>query len=232
MKPLIGMTIYARDAEGQFRVPALYCDAVVRAGGVPVLLPPVEVDISLWLERCDGLILTGGGDLDPACYGRQLHATNYGMNRQRDANELALVRRALETERPMLAICRGIQVLNVALGGTLIQHIPETVGEKVVHRLPPRKPTPHAVTIRPESQLAEILGCTECTAISWHHQAIGELGRGLRVAATAADGVVEAVEMPKRPELIAVQWHPELSAAEDPVQQRLFDSFVETCDAT
>ena len=179
-----------------------------------------------WL-RCDGLILCGGGDLHPACYGRQLHATNYGMDHQRDMNELAMVRRALETDMPAFAICRGIQVLNVALGGTLIQHIPDVFGEKVLHRLPPRKPTPHPVTIRPESRLAEILACTECAPISWHHQAIGDLGRGLRVVANAPDGVVEAVEMPEHPELIAVQWHPELSAAADPVQQRLFDRFVQ-----
>jgi putative glutamine amidotransferase len=232
MKPLIGLTIYARDADGQFRLPALYCDAVVRAGGVPVLLPPVEVDVSLWLARCDGLILAGGGDVDPACYGGRLHATNYGMDRQRDTNELAMVRHALETDLPTFAICRGIQVLNVALGGALIQHIPEMVGETVLHRLPPRKPTPHPVAIDPDSRLAEMLECTQCTPISWHHQALGELGRGLRVAAQTADGVVEAVELPEHPELIAVQWHPELSAAEDPIQQRLFNQLVEKCNAT
>jgi putative glutamine amidotransferase len=225
-RPLIGLTAYARDDANRFYLPAVYCECVVRAGGVPVLLPPVDVDVSLWLTRLDGLILTGGGDVDPASYGGKVHPAGYGMDRQRDANELAIVRHALEVDLPTLAICRGIQVLNVALGGTLIVHIPDVVGKTVLHRLPPRAPTPHPVTISPESRLAQILGCTECTSVSWHHQAIADPGRGLNVVAHAPDGVIEAVEMAGHPRLIAVQWHPELSAATDPIQQRLFDQFV------
>jgi putative glutamine amidotransferase len=226
MPPIIGLTTYARNEAKQFQLPAAYIDALVRAGGAPALLPPVDVDPAAWLDRCDGLILTGGGDIDPATYGGACHPTNYMMDRQRDAIELALVREALRRELPLLAICRGIQVLNVALGGTLIPHIPDAVGEEVPHRLPPREPTKHTVEILPDSHLAEILECAACVPVSWHHQAIGRLGAGLRVVARAPDGIIEAVEMPGKPRLIAVQWHPELSAAEDPIQQRLFDRFV------
>jgi putative glutamine amidotransferase len=225
--PLIGLTTYVRNDDNRFQLPAAYCDAVVRAGGAPALLPPVKVDVAAWLARLDGLILTGGGDVDPASYAGEVHAANYGMNRQHDDHEITVVRKALQLELPVLAICRGAQILNVALGGTLIQHIPDEVGEQVTHRLPPRKPTPHPVTIQPGSKLAGILGCSQCTPVSWHHQAIDQLGQGLQVAARAADGIVEAVELPGYRWLAAVQWHPELSAATDPVQQRLFDQFVQ-----
>ena len=138
MQPIIGLTTYARNEEKQFQLPAAYIDALVRAGGVPMLMPPVEVEAALWLKRCDGLILTGGGDIDPVSYGGQSHPTNYMMDRQRDAMELAVVREALKTDLPLMTICRGTQVLNVALGGGLIAHIPDEVGEKVLHRVPPR----------------------------------------------------------------------------------------------
>jgi putative glutamine amidotransferase len=225
--PLIGLTTYVRNEEDRFQLPAAYCDAVVRAGGAPALLPPVKVDVTQWLTRLDGLILTGGGDVDPASYAGKAHAANYGMNRRHDAHEMAMVREALRVRLPVLAICRGAQILNVALGGTLIPHIPDEAGEQVPHRLPQRTPTPHSVAIQPGSQLARILGCAECAPISSHHQAIQDVGQGLCVAARAADGIVEAVELPGYPWLTAVQWHPELSAATDPVQQRLFDQFVQ-----
>lgn len=226
MKPLIAITTYGRNEENEFPLPAEYAEAVGRAGGMPVLIPHVGIDARELLARCDGLILAGGGDLDPASYGGNAHPTNYMMDQERDRNELALVREAVGDAFPTLAICRGTQVLNVALGGTLIEHLPDEVGEKVVHRAPPRLPTPHPVTILPDSRLARLLSVAECTPVSWHHQAIREPGKGLRVVARATDGTIEAVEMAEHRWLVGVQWHPELSAADDPVQQRLFDQFV------
>jgi putative glutamine amidotransferase len=127
---------------------------------------------------------------------------------------------------PTLCICRGIQVLNVALGGTLIEHLPDEVGDTIAHRVPPRNPTQHPIRLEPGSRLADIIGQAEATTTSWHHQAIRRPAAGLDVVAHAPDGTIEAVEMPDHPWLVAVQWHPELTAANDPGQQRLFDALV------
>ena len=122
---------------------------------------------------------------------------------------------------------RGAQIINVALGGTLHEHLPEVVGEEVAHRAPPREPIPHRLTVEAGTQLAAIVGELEFDAPSWHHQAIRDLAPPLKVAARAPDGTIEGVEMPRHPWLVAVQWHPELTAAEDARQQRIFDAFVE-----
>jgi putative glutamine amidotransferase len=127
---------------------------------------------------------------------------------------------------PTLGVCRGLQVINVALGGTLHEHLPDVVGESVLHRLPPRVPTPHELEVLPGTRLAGILGETRFTASSWHHQAIDEVAPGLEVAARAPDGTIEAVEMPRHRWLVAVQWHPELTAAVEPLQQRVFDALA------
>jgi putative glutamine amidotransferase len=128
---------------------------------------------------------------------------------------------------PTLGICRGAQILNIAEGGTLIEHIPEEVGESTLHRAPPREPIAHRVHLTPGSRLRQILGQDEVEAASWHHQALRRVARSFEVTATAPDGIVEAIEMRDHPWLVAVQWHPELSAATDPLQQRLFDSLVQ-----
>jgi putative glutamine amidotransferase len=152
--------------------------------------------------------------------------TIYGVDADRDANEFELALAAIEDDLPTLCICRGTQILNVALGGSLHAHLPDVVGEEVLHRLPPRVPTPHAVAVAPECRLAGILGAHEIEPISWHHQAVDRLGRGLEVVARAPDGIVEALELPDHPRLVAVQWHPEMSAERDATQQRLFDWLV------
>jgi putative glutamine amidotransferase len=149
------------------------------------------------------------------------------LDPERDSSELELARRLVKLELPMLNICRGIQVLNVALGGTLIEHLPDEVGDDILHRAPPRLPTEHPVSVEPDSRLAQVMGRTEATIASWHHQAVRQLAPGLRVAAMATDGTIEAVEMPDHPWLIGVQWHPELTAIDDPSQQKLFDGLVE-----
>ncbi len=227
--PLIGLTTYGRNEAGRHELPAEYSESVLRAGATPVLLPPVDGAplAEAWLDRLDGVILTGGGDLDPALYDGGTHPSVYNLDPKRDTSEMAVARAALKRTLPVLAICRGLQVLNVVLGGTLHVHLPDVVGEQVTHRLPPRNPTRHPVRVEPDSRLRRILGVSEADGVSWHHQGIRELGRGLVPTAYAEDGLVEAAELPDHPWCVAVQWHPEMSAAEDPIQQRLFDALAE-----
>ena len=226
--PLIAITTYPPDevSPGRVNLPHEYVDSVRRAGGRVLLVPPGEPDPSGLLDTVDGLVLTGGGDIDPARWGGGAHETVYMTDVARDDLELSLARLAVEREVPMFAICRGVQVLNVALGGTLHLHVPDVFGESVTHRLPPREPVPHAISLDADSKLARIIGAIEIEPMSWHHQSIDRLGEGLRVAAVAPDGVVEALEHESHPSLIAVQWHPELTAATDPGQAALFEAFI------
>jgi putative glutamine amidotransferase len=149
--PLIGITTYARNEENKFELPAAYIDAVRRAGGIPLLLTPGEERWQTLLSHLQGLVFTGGGDIDPQHYGGQPHEAIYMVDRERDASELALGQAAVEHGIPTLAICRGAQVLNVTLGGTLYEHLPDAIGEALAHRAPPREPTHHAVTVSAES---------------------------------------------------------------------------------
>lgn len=227
VQPIIGLTMYGiAHAEG-YTVPAEYVQGVHRAGGIPLLLPPVAVDsVSRLLEMIQGLVLIGGGDIDPARYGAAPHASIYSVDPARDAFECEMAVQAMRRRMPMLAICRGLQVLNVVLGGTLHRHLPEAFGDAVVHRLPERKTTRHDVTVDADAQIATVMGGVRVSVVSWHHQAIDRLGKGLRPVSRADDGVIEAVELEGRPNLLAVQWHPELSAADDPAQQALFNRLV------
>lgn len=227
--PIIGITTYGRDEDNKFSLPGEYVDAVRRAGGLPLLLPPGEQALHSLLKIVDGLILAGGGDLDPTCYNGRQHKTIYMLDAERDSFELDMAQQVIQSDLPTLGICRGAQVINVAMGGTLIEHLPDEVGESILHRLPPRQPATHAVSIDAGSELAKILQVEETSPRSWHHQAIREVAPGLDVVARAADGTVEAAEMANHPWLLVVQWHPELTAAEDPIQQRLFDAFVDAC---
>ncbi|MDP7395845.1 MAG: gamma-glutamyl-gamma-aminobutyrate hydrolase family protein [Lentisphaeria bacterium] len=233
-KPLIGITTYGRDVAGRCSLPVEYIECVRRAAGAVVLLPPGDTDIVDCLQRLDGLILAGGGDIDPALYGGEDHDTVYMTDIDRDRDEIAMVRRAVDADVPLFGICRGMQIVNVALGGSLHSHLPDIIDE-LDHRVanPAAAPddpnpttfTPHLVSIAPGSKLSALLGVTECEIASWHHQAVRQVPESLQVVATAADGTVEAVESCDH-RLFAVQWHPEITAAADPVQQRLFDRFV------
>jgi putative glutamine amidotransferase len=225
--PLIGMTTYGRGTDDRFRLPADYVDAVRRAGGVPVLIPPGG-RVDQLVEELDGWILSGGGDIDPGLYDGVPHATIERVDAERDASEIELAKLVVERDLPALFICRGAQVLNVALGGTLVEHLPDEVGDVIQHRAEggtgsyPR----HAVAVEPGSRLAAIMGSDRAEPASWHHQAVRRLAPGLTLTARAEDGTIEAFEKPDRQWLIAVQWHPEVTAGEDPTQQRLFDGLV------
>ena len=225
--PFIGITTYGRGPHNRYILPAEYVDAVRRAGGIPLLLPPGEDRLDAVLPLLKAVVFSGGGDLDPELYGGNRHETIYMVEPERDRSEIDLARRVFDLEVPTLAICRGSQILNVAKGGTLIEHLPDEVGETVNHRVPPREPTPHAIRVEPGSRLAGLLGATDFSCMSWHHQAIRRVAPGFEVVAHAPDGTIEGLEMPSHPWLVAVQWHPELTAAEDPIQQRLFDALVE-----
>jgi putative glutamine amidotransferase len=224
--PLIGMTTYGRNQENRFILPAEYVDGVRRAGGIPLLIPPGETQFEQLLPHLDGLILTGGGDIAPELYGGQPHETIYNVDLERDQTELGLTHRLLEANLPMLGICRGLQMINVALGGTLIEHLPDVVGDQVAHKSLPHHPRPHLVKIEAGSHLAEILQAEQVETNSWHHQALKQVAPQLKVVAYASDGIIEGVEMPGHRWLVAVQWHPELTAVADPSQQRLFDALV------
>ena len=225
--PLIGLTTYGRGADNRYTLPADYIDAVRRAGGVPLLIAPGESRVEAILDVIDALVLSGGGDIDPSRYDGKRHDTNYSIDQERDTLELELARRVIDSSIPTLGICRGAQILNVVQGGKLIEHIPDEIGEKVLHRAPPREPVTHGVKLKTGSRLAKILGRDQFDATSWHHQALRGAAAGFEAVAHAPDGTIEAIEMPSHPWMIAVQWHPELSAASDPLQQKLFDALVE-----
>lgn len=224
--PLIGITTYHRDEAGAFHLPGAYVDAVQLAGGIPVLLPPNPVDPTHVLDKLDGLVLTGGGDIDPAFYDGSSHPTVYLVDAERDTFELALTKAALNYTIPVLGICRGMQVLNVATGGDLVVHVPEQYGDRIAHRLDqPRRPIEHPVQIDPQARLATFLGATTIEVVSWHHQAVKTIDPVWRIVASAADGLVEAMEHQQHPWMIGVQWHPELSL-NNPPHQQLFQALV------
>ena len=224
--PVIGITTYGRNDADEFHLFASYTDAVRRAGGLPILLPPGEVHQEQILQLVDGLIFTGGGDIDPGHYSGQHHPTIYKLDAERDRFELSLARLALQQDVAILGICRGLQVLSVVSGSPLLPHVPDVFGLAVAHREEPRQPTQHAVQVVPGSRLADVVTVAEMEVVSWHHQAVPVAPQGWRVSALAADGLIEALEHEAHPWAIALQWHPEMSAAHDPLQQQIFRAFV------
>jgi gamma-glutamyl-gamma-aminobutyrate hydrolase PuuD len=182
-----------------------------------VLVPPDDDGIDEVLDAVDGLVFSGGNDLSPESYGAEAHPATNGTNPARDRGELALLTAALERDLPVLAVCRGVEVLNVVRGGDLVQHLPDVVGHEE-HRAVVGEFSEHAVRVEPSSRIGEVRGPVK----SHHHQGLGRIGSGLREVAWAEDGVVEALEDPEKPFLVGVLWHPE--AGED---QRLFEQLVE-----
>lgn len=212
---------------------AAYMERVRAAGGLPVLLDADASDVDGLVGRLDAVVLTGGPDVDPARYGAARHPTVYGLDDAVDDFELALVRRALDAQTPLLAICRGIQVLNVACGGTLFQHIEEAPGV-APHGRPGEKggELVHTVELTEGSRLATVMGGTHVVCSCHHHQSVDRVGDGLRVVGVSADGIVEAIEpVDETSFVLAVQWHPEDTAALDHAQQALFDAVVSAAAA-
>lgn len=231
--PVVGITTYApRAGLARFHLPVEYVAAVRRAGALPWLIAPGEPRLDELLPRLDGLVLSGGGDVDPERYGGRSHPEIYGVERERDATELELARLAYGRGLPTLGVCRGCQVINVAFGGTLVEHLPDEVGEAVAHRGEgPGTSILHDVELAEGSRVRAVVGAARARTSSSHHQAIRRLADGLAVAARAPDGTIEAVERGGHPFYLAVQWHPEETAATDAAQQRLFDALAEAARA-
>lgn len=223
-RPRIGLTLDAEPPGGYSRLPWYairenYCAAIARAGGLPIPLPHQTDLAAAYLDLLDGLVVTGGAfDLDPSLYGaRERHGT-VRTKEQRTAFEWAITRAALDRDLPVLGICGGQQLLNVILGGDLIQHIPDAVPGCLAHEQPnPRTEPGHAVDVVPGTMLHRIGGCARLEVNSAHHQAAGAIGPGVVVSGRAPDGVIEAIELPERRFCVGVQWHPEygISAADD-----------------
>lgn len=229
-RPVVGLSAYAAPAAwGAWNAEAVllprnYVAAVAATGAVPVLLPPLPGLVGEALDRVDALLLAGGPDVEPARYGQEPGAHTQPAQTWRDAAELELLEGALAAGLPVLAVCRGMQLLNVARGGTLHQHLPDVPGIPADHD---RSPGPgqfgrHPVRVAEGTRLAAALGRTEVDAVpAYHHQGLDELGAGLVATAWAEDGLIEAVEDPDLPFCLGVQWHPE--AGDDP---RLFEALV------
>jgi putative glutamine amidotransferase len=213
MRPVIGITTYAEQARwGQWDLPAAliplaYVRAIEAAGGRPLLVPPSEEGVEETLDAVDGMLFSGGGDLDPSLYGAEPHPATAGVRTERDRAELALLEAALARDMPVLAVCRGSQVLNVARGGDLVQHLPEVVGdEKHKERL--GFFSEHEVEVSSGSRLGGLVGARGAIKSS-HHQGFGRIGEKLVATAWADDGTIEAIEDPSRRFALGVLWHPE-----------------------
>lgn len=240
-KPIIGCTSFRYQSPANSLVAArplelmalteAYLTAVLQAGGIPIMIPLGldEADLRHILAQVDGVLLPGGGDVDPAFYQQPMSDQIKRMDPDRDRVEILAAQTAVSQQKPLLAICRGHQVLNVALGGSLWADIPSQVPGATNHDFDgshPRNYTAHPVAIRPDSRLAQYVGGGETAVNSLHHQAIRDLAPGLAISATAPDGVIEAVELPDHPFAIGVQWHPEWLVADDPAMRELFAGFV------
>jgi putative glutamine amidotransferase len=224
-RPIVGITAYVTEAAfGPWElesalIPYDYVRAVERAGGRAVIVPPSDEGVEEILDAVDALIFSGGSDLDPELYGQEAHPATDGVVPERDSAELTLLRSALDRDLPVLAICRGSQLLNIALGGDLVQHLPDEVGHNG-HKETPGVFADHDVRIEPGTQLAGLLG-ERVPVKSHHHQGLARLGDGLTASARDEDGWVEALEAPGRRFTLGVLWHPE--AGED---ARLFGALV------
>jgi putative glutamine amidotransferase len=241
-RPLIGVTGYETQHIEAPHLPIFalgrrYAQAVAAAGGAPLVVPPGLDDDALAaiFARLDGVLLSGGGDVDPACYGEAPHPALVEVSTARDRMEMALARRSVEGSKPLLAICRGIQVLNVALGGSLLQDIPTQHPGALTHtfdvKSTPRAHLAHSVRIDAATRLQSVMGVNETEVNSWHHQALKQVAQGLSVTAHSPDGIVEAVEIAGHRFAIGVQWHPEWLYDRQPEMMRLFEALVHSASA-
>jgi putative glutamine amidotransferase len=234
-RPFIGVNadyVPASKVHGAYvRLNVGYLDAVVAAGGLPVVVPPLgkEIDLDPWLDRLDGFVLTGGLDMDPRRLGVPSHPAVQPLPERRDESDRVLVRRLLERRMPVLAIGLGMQQLNVACGGTLYLHLPADMPRAMPHRDPTGAPHRHTVLVEPNTRMEEIYGGGEIRINSAHHQAVRQVGDGLRVGARSPDGVIESIESTDPHWFcVGVQWHPESETA-SALDTQLFESFIQAC---
>lgn len=232
MRPIIGV-LAEIDAELNARVQNTYIHAIEVCGGSPILLPRVNGDeaIAHLIDICDGVFFTGGADIAPRRYGEEASKMLGPLQEERDEFEFNVFGKVIETEKPILAICRGAQLVNVALGGTLYQDIPSEIQTKILHRQSEPKLSPsHSVRIIPDTPLYGMTGAEKMRANSFHHQAIKALGTGLKVMATAEDGIIEAVYAIGERYIRAYQWHPERLVDTDIQNRMLFEDFIRACE--
>ena len=228
-RPLVALLgRWAESAESFARPVAaggrLYLEAIARAGGLPVVVPPTDDRrvLDATLARCDAVVFAGGADVDPRLYGEDPHPKVYGVDDALDRFEIAAFEVVTRRDTPTLAVCRGMQVMNVAFGGTLIQHLDATEAHRG-HT--------HRVNLVEGSRCAGAVGASACDAYSFHHQAVREIAPGLAVTGRSDDGVVEAIEHASASWMVGVQWHPEITAADDRAQQALFDELIRRATA-
>jgi len=231
-RPIVGITLDSEKPGGYSKFPWYavrenYCGAIARAGGLPVPLPH-EPDIAeSYLDAIDALVITGGAfDVDPSLFGDATRHETVVTKDRRTSFELAVTRGAIERDMPVLGICGGQQLLNVVLGGTLIQHIPDTISDALAHEQPnPRDEPGHDVSVTPGTLLYKITGTATMSVNSAHHQAVRTIGKGIVIDAVAPDGVIEGIEMPGKRFCLGVQWHPEFGI--DPGDWKIFDAFID-----
>ena len=232
--PVIGITLDHEEAGAYssfpwYAVRENYCRAVRNAGGLPMLLPHAPDDTEAYLDRIDGLAVTGGHfDVDPAMFGAPVRHETVKLKENRTTFEAAITRGALQRDMPVLGICGGQQLLNVVLGGTLIQHIPDEVDDALAHEQPnPRDEPGHVVQVIPGTLLHDIVGTTEMNVNSAHHQAVKAVSVSVAINARSSDQVIEGIEAPEEFFCLGVQWHPEFEI--DPGDHRIFMAFVDAC---
>lgn len=230
-KPFIGLTPSIDSEHHTMQTRLHYPQAIEAAGGIPLLLPPLSPDnMREAVHACDGLLFTGGVDVHPSLYGEEMLAACGDVCPQRDEMELLLLRLALERDLPVLGICRGIQLINVGLGGTLWQDLPSQTGSSLCHsQRPPFPMTVHTVHVEEDSPLFSLLKTCDYAVNSTHHQAVRTCAPSLRAAARSSDGIVEAVWRPESRFLLAVQWHPEFRFETDKGAAALFSALVRAC---
>ncbi|WP_243354410.1 gamma-glutamyl-gamma-aminobutyrate hydrolase family protein [Bacillus litorisediminis] len=232
MKPVIGITSHV-ELDCKHTLNHDYIQAVLDAGGIPVILPiGIDDDVDQLLERLDGILVTGGGDIDPTLFGEEPHA-NLGMiSPGRDSSELAIIVKALALNKPILAICRGIQILNIAVGGDMFQDIYAQHDQQLLQhsQKASRSHLSHYVNVEKDSLLADIAGQTKFKVNTFHHQAVRHVPKPLTISGTASDGIIEAIESVEHKFVLGLQWHPEpLAANGDEISKKIFKRFIQSC---
>lgn len=229
MKPIIGLTMY--DFDKKLDINNAYLTSIELAGGIPICIPnATEENVEAVLNVVDGLVLIGGADIDPLLFNEEPHRHIGSVVRKRDDSDLLLMKAAFKRQMPVLGICRGQQIMNVAFGGTIIQDIPSQVENTILHKQPSKRgELAHTVAVK-TPKFKEIFTEETFRVNTFHHQSVGKLGEGLLVSAVAKDGIIEGIEHESHPYCVAVQWHPEeLAPNGDVYAQRLFKSFIEAC---